>query len=323
VIGKVALHPQDVVAAVLAGDEQVELRPYDYATSAPIDLVGPAGALDDAPVLRKDLSPASRLAEARGTRPAFLLDPSREIAVYLNVLPDWLGSPACYGAVEDAEHDRYWLFLERVRGVELWQVGELDVWADVARWLARMHSGRLHEAAAPHAARRLVTYDAAYYRRWPERARSFATTRERRRGLERVLRGHDDLVERLLALPTTFIHGELYPSNVLIGRRDDGGVRVAAIDWETAAVGPALVDLAALTEGWGEDERLQLVEAYRVAASAAAPPMWAPGSDAALGACRLHLCLRWLGWAEGWSAPPEHARDWLGLALRLTEEMAL
>ena len=52
--------------------------------------------------------------------------------------------------------------------------------------------------------------------------------------------------ERLLALPVGFIHGELYPSNVLVGERTG---RICAVDWEMAGIGPLLLDLAALTSG--------------------------------------------------------------------------
>lgn len=314
----------DLVAAALAGDEAVELSAYPYATSAPLHLLRHPKFATATPVLRKDLSPGAGLAAVVGSRPAFLVDPFREIAVYRHVLPDWLGSPVFFGALVDADEDRYWLFLEQVGGVELWQIGELDVWSSVARWLGSMHAARLHVTAPRSVRDRLVSYDRAYYGRWPERARAFAPSAAARRGLDRVLRRHDELVDRLLSLPQTFIHGELYPSNVLVAHGGDAPTRVATIDWETAAVGPPLVDLAALAEGWDEPQRLTLIESYRSTAAAAGVSGNAGSlTDAALDECRLHLCLRWLGWAQGWSPPREHERDWLALALRLTEQVGL
>ena len=63
------------------------------------------------------------------------------------------------------------------------------------------------------------------------------------------------------SFPRTFVHGELYPSNVLVVR-DDRHPRVCPIDWEMAAIGPGLIDLAALVGGWDPPERERLVAAY-------------------------------------------------------------
>jgi thiamine kinase-like enzyme len=125
-----------------------------------------------------------------------------------------------------------------------------------------------------------------------------------------------------VALPVTFIHGEFYASNVLV---DDGGTRVCPVDWEMAALGPGLIDLAALTAGrWTEPEREALVLAYM---TALAPRRgWPPPRAeflAALACCRLHLALQWLGWSERWSPPAEHAHDWLHEALALADVLGL
>ena len=59
-----------------------------------------------------------------------------------------------------------------------------------------------------------------------------------RRTIEWLAERYEPVVERLAALPVTFIHGEFYASNVLVasGQRD----RVCPIDWELAAIGPGL-----------------------------------------------------------------------------------
>lgn len=301
----------------MRGDGDVVLQRYEYSTSAPIDLV--TSRDPGAPtLLRKDLSPGSVLAQARDTRPSFVQDPRREIAVYSQVLPSWLRAPAFHGAVDDRDAGRHLLFLEHVNGVELWQVGELDVWVEVARWLASMHAAHLEADASPEVRSLLLRYDAEHLRTWAARAAAFATAGA---GVERVLEHHDELVERLLALPQSFIHGELYPSNVLVGPADGGRPRVAAIDWETAAVGPSLVDLAALVEGWDDDAVGMLLAAYRAAMAGRDPDAAGAVTDDALNACRLHQCIRWLGWCRGWSPPDEHARDWLALALDLTARL--
>ena len=39
--------------------------------------------------------------------------------------------------------------------------------------------------------------------------------------------------------------------------------------------------------------------------------------------CRLHLAVRWVGWAPSWSPPREHRHDWLREALSLAEEVEI
>src|SRR5947209_5699466 len=88
--------------------------------------------LDDGERLRlmfKDLSRRSLLADARAVKPGFLHDPRREIAVYRTILaPAGLGTAVYYGAVCDVCADRHWLFVEKVAGIELYQVGDFNVW---------------------------------------------------------------------------------------------------------------------------------------------------------------------------------------------------
>ena len=50
----------------------------------------------------------------------------------------------------DADRPRYWLLLEKVAGVELWQVGDFAVWEDVARWLGAFHARFFDETRGRH-----------------------------------------------------------------------------------------------------------------------------------------------------------------------------
>ncbi len=134
------------------------------------------------------------------------------------------------------------------------------------------------------------------------------------------------------------IHGELYPSNVLVSP-DRERLRICPIDWETTSIGPIAIDLAALTTGWPRPARRALVAAYAMAAGptsdaadgaaaegtsdraaraavAAALAGTGLGEDAEPGATSrldellddvaradVYLAVRWLGWAEGWQPP--------------------
>jgi Ser/Thr protein kinase RdoA (MazF antagonist) len=303
---------------------KVSRRPSPYRTSFPLEELDLR--LEDGSDLRlvfKQLGWATLDEEARLAKPEFLHDPLREPAVYASVLESpILGPPRYYGSEIDPRAERYWLFVERVEGRELYQVGDLRLWQAVASWLGAMHLnlagdfGRLAERG------RLIDYDAAYYWTWIERAREFAAAAGQpaaRSGLlDRIARGYDQVVEGLLDLPRTVIHGEFYASNVLVGG-DGPAPRVCPVDWEQAAAGPGLVDLAALVSGdWREREREAIVAAYRSAV----------GSDAftssQLDLARLHLAVQWLGWAPPqWVAPEGQRHDWLGEALELVERLEL
>jgi aminoglycoside phosphotransferase (APT) family kinase protein len=169
-----------------------------------------------------------------------------------------------------------------------------------------------------------VDHSAAWFRGWHERALA-ALSRSgdaRAPALQRALDRYEEVIEALTALPRTFLHGEFYPSNVLV-IAEPPPVRVYPVDWEMAAVGSGLVDLAALVGGWDAGERRRLVAAYEEAyAQAGGEPI--PG-ELVLGLlrCRLHLALQWLGWSPEWRPPPEHAHDWVGEALAISEELGL
>jgi Ser/Thr protein kinase RdoA (MazF antagonist) len=298
-------------------------RPSAYRTSFPLEEL--ELTLEDGEELKlifKDLAWARLEPAARLAKPRFLHDPRREPAVYAEVLaPHGLG-PRHYGATIDAARGRHWLFIERVEGRELYQVGELEIWQAVASWLGEMHSILGGDLDGDIRRARLIAYDEAYYRRWIERARKFAAIPGQpgssAEEIAWIAERYDRVVEGLLELPKTVIHGELYASNVLV-TDDEGGARVCPVDWEMTAAGPGLIDLAALTSGaWGREEREAIVSAYRSVAGIV------PFSDDQLDLVRLHLAIQWLGWARPEWTPPEGQRhDWLGEALRLAEGLGL
>jgi aminoglycoside phosphotransferase (APT) family kinase protein len=308
--------------------EQVERAPSPYHSSFPLEelqvRLANGGRLA---VMFKDLSPGVQQAPARSIKPEFLYDPRREIEAYQAILTQaGLGTPAYYGAVVEPQIGRYWLFLEKVQGVELYQVGRFDIWRQVATWLAEMHL-RLAEVGArarQTCALPLVKYDAEFYRLWANRALEFVRESATRERIERLVLSYEQVIERLLALPSTFIHGEFYASNVLVAKTQ-GRLRVCPVDWEMAAWAPGLVDLAALIAGkWTEGEKQTLAMDYHATVTGARYK----SSDvneflADLRYCRLHLAVQWLGWAPNWTPPPEHKQDWLGEALHLADELGL
>jgi len=123
--------------------------------------------------------------------------------------------------------------------------------------------------------------------------------------------GYAEVMERLGQLPTTLVHGELYASNVLVAPG-----RVCPVDWELAGIGPGVLDVAALTAGWPDEERSTLIDAYR---SASKEPPDRDGVDRAA----LHLSVQWLGWSPDWTPTPENALDWRAEIAKLVEALGL
>src|SRR5262249_49468379 len=143
----------------------------------------------------KDLSPQALLQSARNVKPAFLYDPRREIEVYQKILaPLQLGTADYFGAVVEPQLGRYWLFLERVSGMELCQVGEFAIWQQAASWLAGLH--RRLEAVANRLSlvAHLLTYNSDFYRQWPRRALAFRKAEQSHRELEWLVGRYERVV---------------------------------------------------------------------------------------------------------------------------------
>jgi thiamine kinase-like enzyme len=335
---------------------RIERQPFAYQTSAAIDSIGVE--LDDGTrleLLLKDVSRVALQSAALRTKPDFLYDPLREIEVYRMILAEGPpGTALCYSTVVDVDQDCYWLLLERVRGRELYQIGERKLWEAAAHWLARMHCHWAGRGIELQKLAPVLDYNADYYRRWLSRAAEFQSKAgAQTSGWQRLVEGYEDVIERLTALPKTFLHGEFYASNVLIaeskpnkadkesdekpsGRSDrphpsplpegEGtSARVCPVDWEMAAVGPGLMDMAALTAGkWSEEERTALLQAYRngLAKFGSATCSLAE-LQRDLDFCRLHTAVQWLGWSPDWTPPAEHTHDWLAEAVQLAETLGV
>jgi thiamine kinase-like enzyme len=291
--------------------------------------------LDDDQTLRlvfKNMSKDALLESARRARPRFVYDPQREIKVYQNLLSSAeLGTATFYGSVADPQAQQYWLFIEKVPGLALYQIGEFDVWEDVARWLARMHKQFRTRGHQERGASYLLKYDADLYWTWIRRAQTFFrsdSSAQNNKGteskIERLIAGFDQVVEKLTALPQTFIHGEFYASNVLIHDRPEG-LRVCPVDWEMAAVGPELIDLAALTAGnWTDEQRMAIALAYHSEVKSDAEWGADPGQLlVALEYCRLQQAVHWLGWFGRRRPYWQHAQEWLSEAMRIADKLGL
>ncbi|CAN5223975.1 hypothetical protein BH11PLA2_BH11PLA2_17680 [soil metagenome] len=235
-------------------------RECEHRTSSPIEVVDvtlESGAI--VPMLLKDLWWESLAPEAQSAKPRVLSNPKREIEAYRFVSPiDNTGMPSVYASGDG------WLLIERVAGLELYQVGELEQWQRAAAWLGRFH--RWGYQRAPHET--FLRHSGDWYRHWLTRALQFVPrTLTAHARLERLAFNYE-IVIRELDLPKSILHGEFYASNVLVTPE-----RVCPVDWEMAAHGPGLTDVAALTAGeWSDFERDAMLLAYCEGSSACSNP---------------------------------------------------
>jgi hypothetical protein len=268
--------PSDAeLLSVLPGAATLERRPFPYATTCPLTelTVGyPDGGSQR--LLLKSLRP-------QRPRPGGY-HPEREGLVYADVLAGTGYGPALIGAGAD------WILIELVDGTELWQIGDVEAWAAVGGWLGDFH--RCFAARREVLARLLPVLDLRQH--WPHNLTGFD------------LAACHEMVAPLTDLPRTLVHGEFYPSNVLVS-----GDRVIPVDWETAGLGPGVLDLAALVTGWDDASVARIVRAH--------------GGVAAIDVdrARLALALRWLGAEQEWQPPAEHRHDWLAEARGALERL--
>ena len=178
----------------------------------------------------------------------------REAAVYEQVVPRLpAGGIGCLGTVDDPDERFAWLFLEAAGGAPY--LADRDDHRRLAgRWLGDLHV--LGPAAAERVDLPARTLDP--YRDW------LSTAQERlaratadpaldgadRKELERLLARSDtvgshwdELVAACAAAPTALVHGDFVPRNLLVAA---GGrqMRLIALDWSDAGIGPPMLDLA-------------------------------------------------------------------------------
>ncbi len=154
----------------------------------------------------------------------------------------------------------------------------------------------------------LERYDAGYYLAWGDRLLSLTSaTGTQEAWVDGVVAAIPRMSAALVDAPTTVIHGEMSPQNVLWREG-----MVYPVDWESAAIGPGEIDLAALLFGWPIELVERSVSAYWAAREET------PGDDFATrwAAATLYTAIRWV-------APPSGPDDQrFALALVRLEETA-
>jgi aminoglycoside phosphotransferase (APT) family kinase protein len=188
----------------------------------------------------------------------------RELHVYRDLLARaGLGAPEYHGSVWDDAQGRFWLLLEFVDGTPL-DYCVFDYWVQAAAWLGRLHGAFARQADRLRACDFLVRHDADFFRSraqlalegvsrlWPALAGRLAD----------VVRRYESCVEVMVRQPPTLVHGSYNPRNILVDARSEPA-RISPVDWEMAAVGSALYDLAYLAYGFEPPSLDRLIDAYR------------------------------------------------------------
>jgi hypothetical protein len=231
---------------------------------------------------------------------------ARERYVYETVLAGrGLGTPELHGVVWDEARGRHWLLLEFVQGKTLRQ-SPIEDWVAAAGWLGRLYGalgGRGAEFARPGV---LVDYDRAYFRGIAERALQAVGSRSGslHRRLAAALEGYGAMIERLCAGRATLVHGSYRRKNVLVDSSATP-IRICPVDWELAAVGPQLHDLASMANEVDDRPTIErFCDAYAEGAGAFGLAVsWTDELFADLDRLRLHRVLRSLARSAQWAYP--------------------
>ena len=226
---------------------------------------------------------------------------TRERAAYELVIANTpLSTPRYLGTYVHDETGECWLALEFLENAV-----RLHEASDPARsiglcasWLGQFHAA--HVERARELAPIIPRYDASYYGGWAQRTDAYlGVLHDTYPWLRRLCRQFEEGAEELLASTPTVIHGEFYPKNILLTGDD-----VRPVDWESAAIAPGEIDLATLTQSWGDVVMDSAERAYIRA-------RWPGGAPADFGstlaAARVYTFLRWLGEPL---ATPEQRRRW-------------
>jgi thiamine kinase-like enzyme len=275
--------------------ESLARRPLDESTSFACEFLDVVAGGRTLPLFFKDYD-RCRLPREDGA------GMRREIEVYRRLLdPAALGTPRHLGSQCAPQDGHSWLLLEHARGARLAKRDARN-WNAAAAWLGRLagHWAARGRDAPPGV---LAVHDLLALQAVVEEARREVASLAPRlaRELRSALVGHETLLEVLADQPPTLVHGSFRPQNILVDA-DAAPAHLAPVDWEHAALGCALYDVAFLTAGL-ERERAAALVAAQAAAAAECGQRLPPPDEAweLVRILRLHKFLRSLSRARRWA----------------------
>jgi Phosphotransferase enzyme family len=241
----------------------------------------------------------------------------RELRIYRELLGSLeaqaqLGTARYYGCVWDETAGRYWLLLEHVPGMEV-RYCDFAYWLGAVRWLGRMQGYFAQHATQLGGCDYLLRHDANFFLASAELAiaagRHFPPALADR--LTHILQTYIGLMKVLANQPLTLVHGSFRPQNVLVNP-GAGPLRFCPIDWELAALGSPLYDLAVFADGFAPPMLDQLLESYRLGAEEHNVRVGS-GEEARciVDGFRLHKIVKSLGKPRDWKAEESVISDYV------------
>ena len=188
----------------------------------------------------------------------------RELRVYRDLFSQAdLGPPKYYGSVWDDTAGRFWLFLEFVDGLIV-QHEDVEYGMLAADWLGRMQGFFIQHPEILSSSDFLIRQDGEFFRSKAERAlwnvAQISPASARR--LTEIVERYEQVIQVLEAQPVSLVHGGYIPWHILVDITHRPA-RVCAVDWESAAFGPTLYDLAYFTHGMEAQSRDRVLDAYQ------------------------------------------------------------
>jgi tRNA A-37 threonylcarbamoyl transferase component Bud32 len=224
----------------------------------------------------------------------------RELGIYRDLLHNsGLGTPDYYAAMCDDREGKHWLLLELVEAEVVEDIDEHNG-VPAVNWLARMQRHFLDRADDLTRSNFLIEHDAAYFQmKAADATRDVATQAAvHSMALEPALECYLNNIDRMTQQPRCLVHGAYIPWHIFIDRLCDP-IRVCAVDWELAARGATLYDLAIFVDDAPAAIRERLCLAYSDAAVLQGVPVPDMASMRRIVDCfRLHRVVDWLSRSE-------------------------
>ena len=220
----------------------------------------------------------------------------RELRVYRDLFTQTdLGMPKYFGSIWDESQGRFWLLLELVDGTII-KDHNVEQGVIAAGWLGRAQGFFFQHPEYLSECDFLIRHDARFFQSKAELALQNVTVvaPDSTPMLARIVERYNPLINVLVAQPITLVHGAYIPWHILLDLSCEP-VRVCPVDWELAALGPTLYDLAFFTDGVEPKTRDRIWDAYRQAAIQHNVPVPERGQMRNIIDCfRLHRIFDWL-----------------------------
>ncbi len=265
----------------------------------------------------KDLSRSYRPKEDLGARR------DREVHVYRNLLADaGLGTAALVDVRQDPVTGQYWLLLEGLPGTIIEDAND-RLGVEAVSWLGRMQGHFVSRAADLIDDGYLIQHDYGFFRAPLEKGMLQVEylAPDSSHQFRALAATYDAVAELLANQPRTLVHGGFIPWHIIVDTTVPQP-RISAVDWELAAAGSPLFDLAYFTHWANPDARTSMYAAYRLAAEAHGVPL-PPGDEMRriMAGFRLYRTVAWLSQSSDHGFSPTKVAKLVRRASRLSDDL--